>query len=804
MPETSGAAVYGQATLAQTHGFTDQPAPPAGPTGHRTRHRHRRRRSPLSTALTWILVLVAGVGGALAGAHPTGSRVLDPLYAGLLAALVTAAASQARRSMLLWLAFVAVAMSQGVVLIPAGAALLVAFAGAWQKRGHRAVGALVGALAMQAVLRWPSATWGHAMFQGWTALIAVVAIAPVLVSAYRLQRRRVRRRILWGAGGVVVAAIVVSVPLAVAAVQTRGALDRGVSSTRGALSAATSGKTGQAERELASSAADFAKGSHRFGAWWTEGARLVPVVAQQRQALTRALATAHTLSSVVEHQAARINYRRLAITHGQLDVNRLLAMASPLETIEAQLSSAHSALTSIRSGWVLAPINHRLATLSDDLTRAKGTDALAVRAIHDAPTLLGEDGRQRYFVAFLNPAESRGLGGLLAGYGELTVEKGHIRLTRSGHVSALEPAPGKTWKITGPADYLARYGAFHPGQHVQDLSYAPDLPTVAQVIRQVAPQAGAGRINGVLVLDPESLAALLRLTGPVTVPGAPFPLTYRNAASWLLKGEYATFSSSSSQARHDFLEEALVQAFARLTSRALPNPITLARYVGPDVAQGHLLFWSFNHKVQPLLLRTGLGGAFPHADGGDLLGVTTQNVANNKLDAYLQRSIVDRVSWDPTNGQTHATVTISLHNEAPATGLPAIVAGSYRGSHLPTGTNRTWLSLYSPLGLTSARVDGAALKVESTPELGVSVYSAYLNLPPGGTVTVVAHLRGQLPSGKAYTLHLRCQPMVLPDHYSIRVTPTTGWALSQPSQATWSPADKLVQTRRVVAIARST
>ena len=746
--------------------------------------------------------MAAAVGAALAGTHPTGTRILDPLYAALFAALVTAAASQARRATLLWLAFVAVAMSQGWILAPAIAALLVAFATTWLRRNHRAAGALVGALAIQAVLRWPEATWGHSMFQSWTALVATVAIAPVLLSAYRLQRLRVKRRILWGTGVLVGAVIVFSVPLAVSAVQSRSAINRGISSTRGALGAATSGETSQAERQLGSAASDFLLGSRRLGAWWTEGARLVPVVAQQRVALTKAVGTAHTLTAAVEHQARLIDFHNLTITNGQVDVDRLLALGSPLQAIETQLTSAGKALDGIHSSWLVGPISHRLGTLHQDLIKAKGSAALAVEAVHDAPTLLGEHGAQHYFIAFLNPAESRGLGGLLGGYGELTVDQGRIRLTRSGHVSALEPAAGKSWKISGPADYLTRYGLFNPGEHVQDLSYSPDLPTVAQVIRQVYPQTGGGQINGVLALDPVALANLLRLTGPVTLPGAPFPLTYQNAASWLLRGQYATFANSTEQARQDFLEGALVQAFSLLTSHPLPNPITVAREVGPDVAQGHLLFWSFNHKVQPLLRRTGLAGAFPRAEGGDLLAVTTQNVANNKLDAYLQRRIVDQVRWDPSTGQTDATVTITLHNEGSAS-LPAFIAGSYPGSGLPIGTNRTWLSLYSPLQLTSATADGTTLPFESTPELGVSAYSTYLTLPPSGTVTVVAHLRGQLRAGKDYALHLRTQPMALPDQDRITLTPTAGWVLTRPSRATWTPGDKLVATQRVVARTRS-
>jgi len=147
-------------------------------------------------------------------------------------------------------------------------------------------------------------------------------------------------------------------------------------------------------------------------------------------------------------------------------------------------------------------------------------------------------------------------------------------------------------------------------------------------------------------------------------------------------------------------------------------------------------------------------------------------------------------------------VTITLHNGGSAS-LPALVAGSYAGSGLPIGTNRTWLSLYSPLKLISATANGAALPVESTTELGVTAYSGYVNVSPGGTVTVVAHLRGKLRAGMDYTLHLRTQPMALPDHDQITVTPTAGWTLVPSSQATWTPRDSLVETRTVVAAVRS-
>ncbi len=110
-------------------------------------------------------------------------------------------------------------------------------------------------------------------------------------------------------------------------------------------------------------------------------------------------------------------------------------------------------------------------------------------------------------------------------------------------------------------------------------------------------------------------------------------------------------------------------------------------------------------------------------------------------------------------------LTVALHNEAPASGLPRDVLGSYPGRRLPTGTNRTWLSIYTPFGLAGATtLHGAPLSVSSTPELGVSAYSAYINVPAGDTVTLVLNLVGHVPAGANYTMAVRLQPMSTPDH----------------------------------------
>ncbi|HEX4126752.1 MAG TPA: DUF4012 domain-containing protein [Acidimicrobiales bacterium] len=725
-----------------------------------------------------LLVVAAATGGALAGCHPTGTPVLDPIYTAVFAAAVTWAAARAPRGTLLWLGVLAVVMSRGWLVVPALAALLLAFAGVLPRRPNAILGALTGALAVQIVLRWPPMG-----FHGATALVAVVATAPCLVEAVRTLSAPTRRRVRRWTFGLMALAIVVSIPVGVAALLAHSEISQGIDQAEGALGSIGNGTTAYGAAQLQEASADFGSAASSTDSWWTAAARLVPVVSQQRQAMGQASAVARDVTATAAAKAAGINYQQLRYSDGQLDLNRVSALARPIDDVDDQLTGAVAQLRSLQSGWLLEPVQSRLSQLDTKVFRAQASASLAAQLVQAAPSLLGGDGVRHYFIAFMTPAESRGLDGLIASYGELTADQGHLTLTVSGDIGTLNRAlPKAGGHLTGPADYLARYGAFQPQKLFQDLSYAPDLPTVADVIKQLYPQAGGGPIDGVLALDPYGLAALIHLTGPIKVPGLG-KLTAANTANELLQGQYSAFSESQQGAAHDYDQDALRIEFHKLTTGSLPGPRALSDALEPEVRQGRIAFWSFDKADQPVLFRLGLTGSFPAARGHDLLAVTTQNAANNKIDVYLQRSISDAVSYDPANGAVASKVSITLHNSAPAQGLPNEVIGSYPGSGLPPGTNETWLTLYSPLGLRAATVNGQVQGVKGMAELGVHAYSDYVEIPPEGSVTLTFDLAGVTTPGLAYRLSLYNQPMVLPDADTVTVQPTPGWTVTGPG--TW-------------------
>jgi hypothetical protein len=711
----------------------------------------------------------AAVGAAFAPAHPTGTPAVDVVERALFAAVVVVAAGSARRWSWLVLASVAIVFSRGVWLVPAALGGAVALAGAWQPRHRRRLGALAAALSVQAVLRFPAVG-----FHGATALAAACATLPVLWSGYRRSHATTRRRVRRSALGLAGVAVVFTIPFAVATLASRSALQAGVDHAQRAFALVGGTDQSAAEASLIRASASFRSAASKLTAWWTVPAEAVPIVGQHRRAVAQTAQVAQRVADQAATSARQADYSRLTYDDGTIDLDRVAALRPPLVRLQASLDHARDRLDALDSGWLLPPLESRIHTFEQEIDKALPQARTALDGITAAPSLLGADGPRRYFVAFTTPAEQRGLGGFVGSYGEVLADHGRLTMVRSGPVADLNPAPGSPPRtLTGPPDYLARYGAFRPQDLFQDVTYSPDLPTVAHVVAQLYPQAGGDHIDGVLVVDPYALAALLHFTGPQHIAGLDEELTADNAADVLLQRQYAEFAGTHGE-RKDALSEAGRVVFEKLTTGSLPAPKALADTLSEVVHQRHLGFYSFDPAAERFIGEIGAAMAFPRPDGGDLLAVTTQNSANNKVDVYLHRTITDDVTVDVATGQVHAIVSVTLRNDAPATGLPDTVSGQLASPDLPPGTNRSYVSVYSPLDLRDATLGGHPVAMAAGTELGWQVYATTVTIPPGASATVVLTLDGRLPDVSPYRLTLPVQPAVNADQVRVSISPTSG------------------------------
>ena len=644
------------------------------------------------------------------------------------------------------------------------AALLLTLLSTGPIRPAPAVGAAVGGLAAVALLR--ATDLG---FTGSSALAAAAAVTPLLASGYRHAGRRSRRRARRGTLAAAVVVAVLGAAYAAAAVTARPAVEQGMVELRAGLDAARAGDDVAAAGELSAAAASFGDAEDRLGAWWAVPATWLPGVGPNADAVETLASGTAAVAREAAAAAVDADTDTLTVQGGRLDLDRVAALAPPLERVQAELAGMDDDIDGLDSPWLLAPVADRRDRVATEVAAAAPEVDLAADAVGVLPAMFGADGTSRWFVAFVTPVEARGRTGFMGNFAELTAVDGQVTMTRFGRASELESGgtPGAARTISGPADYLDRWERFDPETTWRNVTMSPDFPSIGAVMAELYPQSGGQPVDGVIAVDPEGLAALMQLTGPVPVSGLDEPLTADGAAEFLLQGQYTRIEDNED--RIDALESLARGTFDRLTTGDLPGPRAVADALGRAVAGGHLHAWGADPDQQALFEDVGLDGALDPVRG-DFLGVVSNNAVGNKIDLFLQRDVAYDVNWDPATGALFATATVTLTNSAPAEGLPPIVIGSPLSGpgSPPSGTNRTYLSVYTPWILDGAVVDGAPAEIERQVERDRYAYSLFLDVPPGGTRTVTLELRGLL-GARRYGLDVATQPLVRPDRLDLAV-----------------------------------
>jgi hypothetical protein len=579
--------------------------------------------------------------------------------------------------------------------------------------------------------RHPTATWRRAVKIGLHSCVGVVVAAGAL-TVWTVQR---------------------------SAAQGAGRLEDG-------LALAGRGDTRAAESELRRALRSFRTGRAHLGRWWVGPARRIPLLDRQVSGAAAVFETGEDLSTTALAAAQRAGPERLRLDGGLLDLEGVRELGDALEDVAGSLERADRRLSDARRGLLVPFLDSALGEARARVRSALRDTRTAVLAARVVPALFGDAGPRRYFLAVQTPAESRGSGGIAGSFGELTFDRGRVRLERIGRSRDLNlggDPDGRT--LSGPPDYVARYGRFRPERSWQNITMSPDFPSVARVIEQLYPQSGGREVDGVISVDPIALAALLRLTGPVRVADWPEPLTAGNATDVLLRHQYTRFPGGE---RVDFLESTAKAVFDRLANATLPSPGAAMRALAPVVHSRHLQLHSTRPDEQRLFELIGADGAMT-AVRGDFLSVVAQNAGGNKLDAFLHRSIRYHVTVDPDTGEVEADAVVRLENTAPTAGLPHAVIGNFGPRPANPGDNPLYLSIYSPLSLTGAAVDGHPLLMESERELERNVFSTFVTVPAGGAVTVSIRLAGSLPAGQTYRLDVSPQPTAAPDDLEVSV-----------------------------------
>ena len=711
-----------------------------------------------------LVVLVAAMGGAWAGTASSGSTLADPLLAAAAAAVVAVAASRARP----WSLFPALAVGVAVGSAPLAPAcgVLGLAAATWalvQLERKPLFGAVAGALAAQALLRL-SVPGPLGIETG----IAWLAASVILLSGYRAaeqaHQRRARRL---GCAALGVGAALTALGAA-SATNARSAVDRGTAQIQDGLEAARKGDSQAAADAFGRANRSFGHAQSRLDAWWAVPARLLPIAGPNLRVAAAAATAATNLTAAGQQRLTVAPDADLTVHDGTVPIKAFASLERPLQVVwEAEVDALRRLEPQRRSPWELGVVRAGLDELLVKLEDATDSTEVALSAVRTLPDFFGAGGQRRYLALFVTPVEGRA-SGFPGNYAELLLTDGKMEMTEFGRINELDRVQGAV-SVSLPADYQARYARFGSADSWRNITLSPDFPSVAELVRQLYPQSGGAELDGVLSVDPAALSALLRLTGPVEVPGIRRVLTARNAERFLLRDQYLELADNPN--RVDALEVLGRRTFDALLTRDLPRPEQIAKVLSPEFIDQHLRIVAFDPDVSRFFERIDVTGALPNV-AGDALAVTTNNIIGNKVDLFLQRTVDYEAVWDPATRTVESVVRIHLVNQAPGSGLPDYVIGNSLpdGADVPKGTNRTYLSVFTPLALANATLDGQPLPLEAQREAGRHVFSTFLDLgPDGGEATVELRLSGVLPGTSGYRLDVFPQVLAQPDLLQVTV-----------------------------------
>ncbi|MGI9121043.1 MAG: hypothetical protein ACR2G7_13135, partial [Acidimicrobiales bacterium] len=270
----------------------------------------------------------------------------------------------------------------------------------------------------------------------------------------------------------------------------------------------------------------------------------------------------------------------------------------------------------------------------------------------------------------------------------------------------------------------------------------------------------------------------------VDVEPWPEPITAKNVADVTLNQSYIDFDDNDD--RVDFVGDVAETVAGAFTTADLGSPSRIFDALGQPARGGHLAAWFTRPEEQSLVERVGVASQLRPVKV-DSLAVVNQNAGGNKIDYYLRRSTSYDVELRPDGDrlQVSGRLRVAMENQAPAEGLPSYIIGPY-DARFQAGENRTYVSIYTPLGFTGATFDGQPVALEAEEELGRKVYSAFLSIPARSTRTLEMDLQGSatlLPGGW-YELDLLHQPLLVPGHVSVSIGVADGWRIAEAEGAT--------------------
>jgi hypothetical protein len=395
------------------------------------------------------------------------------------------------------------------------------------------------------------------------------------------------------------------------------------------------------------------------------------------------------------------------------------------------------------------------------------------RAISFALPVLGADGPRQYAIAGENNSEMRDQGAVES-VALMRAQAGTLSVVSASSVDNLTPLKGPV-SVAIPAGTNDIFGGLQPTQLWTSVNATAHFSFSGSVMRDMFPLTTAQQVDGVIGLDVPTLASLLKLTGPVAVPGIAQPITASNVANVLLNQLYVGLSPGGQNQRHDEISGAAQAIFHALSGEHV-DIAALAHALADDIQGRHLMVWDSNATSESILKSLGASGDVDTSSPNRTFHLAVENATATKLDYFVDVGLTAHVKIDAV-GDALIDTSVKIRNTAPAGQPASFQLGPDDINSFTSGQYVTRVEFWSPAG--SVVADG-------TPESGLVLRQAETSVLPQqtGTVTFQTVIPHAVVNGHLM-LRFVPQPRLVPEQLTIDFS-APGWGIQGPTHRSQS------------------
>ena len=430
-----------------------------------------------------------------------------------------------------------------------------------------------------------------------------------------------------------------------------------------------------------------------------------------------------------------------------------MGLVGDIDGISGQLNIVRDKLTSINPDKYSSGYSGKYQSIIGGLN-----------VIKSIPYFMGMDAPRNFLILFQNDKELRPTGGFMTAYSIMRVDKGKFSPIASEDIYNLDAK----YKPTVPApEPLIKYikGPYVLSQNLRlrDMNWSPDFGSSMINFTTAASDAGAPEIDGIIAVDTQVLVNILKVLGPVGVPGFGTYSTNEDVECKCPQviHELESFADVEGPIVWDPVSGEIVYKPKNADNRKkiigpLMNSIVASAIGAPtekypflflaflkSLKEKHVLFYMFDSDIQNALSEFNLDGKIKDYDG-DYLHVNDANLGGRKSNLYVTQEVSQEIEIEKGGGVVK-TITLTYKNPEKHDG--------WLNSVLPN-----WVRVYVPKGSELLAVEGLEDKVEPYEDLGKTVFAGFFELRPEGISKVTFKYRLPFTVPKNYKMLIQKQP----------------------------------------------